>query len=408
MSPGGLNLLYLPPFSIIARFFITALIFLNLEFLFLLYQAFNKEFYLTPSVHVFTLGFMASTMIGALFQMLPVVAGAVIEDPLKKATFVHIGLTLGTLFLVYGLYSFNKVALLGLFFLLISLLYISSLMLYKLLRIKNLRDAPRGFRFALGSFTAGIILATFLVLNLFGFINLNHKYLFDLHMSFMLFGWTATLVASVSFQVIEMFFVTPPYPKFISSYLPKTVFTLLVLKVFLPNFSLIDVFISLIFTIYAFFTIKLLLRRKRKIKDPLISLWYVSMTFLIISCVLFPFRENLFYLFLISFGMFVLSVIMAMMYRIIPFLVWMHLSTKGVPKAPTMFEVIPQKKMWNNFYLHIISIFSLIFLIFKLYFLPPTFFLISSLYFLYNISKGVLVYVKHIKRAQSPSTSNIV
>ena len=409
MSPAGINLLYLPPFSIIARFFITALIFLNLGFLLLLYQSLRGELYLTPTVHVFTLGFMANTMVGALFQMLPVVAGAVIEEPLKKATFVHIGLTSGALLLTYGIYSFSKpFALTGLFLLLSSLFYIASLMLYKLLKIKNLREAPRGFKFALGSFLVGLTLATLLVLNLFGVINLPHGYLFELHMSFMLFGWTATLVASVSFQVIEMFFVTPPYPKFLTSYLPKTVFGLLILKAFFPRFFLIDILISVIFTVYAFFTIKLLLQRKRKIRDPLISLWYVSMAFLIISCILFPLREKLFYPFLISFGVFVLSVIMAMMYRIIPFLVWMHLSTKGVPKAPTMFEVISQREMWNNFYLHVISVLSLIFLTFKLYFIPPILFLISSLYFLYNVSRGVLVYVKHIRRAQSPSTSNMV
>jgi len=399
MSPSGLNLLYLPPFSIIARFFITALLFLNAEFLFLLFQSLQGELYLTPSVHIFTLGFMASTMIGALFQMLPVVAGAVIENSLRKATFVHVGLTLGTIFLVHGIYSFNKsVTLFGLFLLASSLLYIAPLMLYKLIKVKNLRDAPRGFRFALGSLIIGVILATFLVLNLLGILSLNHKYLFDLHMSFMLFGWTATLVASVSFQVIEMFFVTPPYPKFISAYLPISVFLLLMLKLVLPNFALLDFLISLLFVIYAFFTVKLLLQRKRKIKDPLINLWYASMLFLVISCLLFPFREKFFYFFLMAFGLFVLSVIMAMMYRIIPFLVWMHLSTKGIPNAPTMFEVIPQKRMWINFYLHLISILSLIFLIFKLYLLPPIMFLISSLYFLFNITKGVLVYIKRVKR----------
>ncbi|NPB07928.1 MAG: hypothetical protein GXN96_03250 [Aquificae bacterium] len=397
MIPQGLQFLYLPPFSIIARFFLTALAFLNFFSLLLLLQYFLGSFNLSPTVHTFTLGFMAMTMVGALFQMLPVVAGALIEEPLKKATFVHTFLTLGILFLVGGLFFAKPFSsLLGLLFLLVALLYIVPLMLYKLYRIKELRDAPRGFKYALFSFLVGIILGTFLVLNLYGFVSLNHAYLFDNHLSFMLWGWTAVLVASVSFQVIEMFFVTPPYPAWISRNLPRLTLLLLVLKA-LTGFVLFELLLSLLFLVYSYYTVDRLMKRRRAIPDPLVYLWYLSMLFLALSALAYPFREKNLLLFLVLFGIFVLSVIMAMMYRIIPFLVWMHLTTQGVPKAPTMYRVIDQESMWLNFYTHLSFIVSLAFLVSGIPLMTALFLFVNTALFLYFITKGVLVYVKYRK-----------
>jgi len=397
MIPQGLQLLYLPPFSIIARFFLTALVFLNIFSLLLLIQSFLGNFYLSPTVHTFTLGFMAMTMVGALFQMLPVVAGAVIEEPLKKAAFVHTFMTLGVLFLVGGLF-FTKPfsSILGLLLLLSALLYIIPLMLYKLQKIKELRDAPRGFKYALVSFLIGILLGTLLVLNLYGFLSLNHAYLFNNHLSFMLWGWTAVLVASVSFQVIEMFFVTPPYPSWLSRNLPRLTLLLLLLKAF-TGFILFEILLSLTFLVYAYYTVDRLRKRRRAIPDPLVYLWYISMTFLALSSLAYPFRGENLLLFLTFFGIFVLSVIMAMMYRIIPFLVWMHLTTQGVPKAPTMYKVIDQESMWLNFYIHLAFIISLAFLVSGIPLMTALFLLVNSALFLYFITRGILVYVKHRK-----------
>ncbi len=59
-----------------------------------------------PSVlaatHMLTLGFMMEVMLGALIQMLPVVAGANLAKPLLLARIVHGGLTLGVLLLAAG------------------------------------------------------------------------------------------------------------------------------------------------------------------------------------------------------------------------------------------------------------------------------------------------------------------
>ncbi|WP_461829342.1 hypothetical protein [Aquifex sp.] len=395
MIPQGINLLYLPPFSIIGRFFATAVLFGLLEGLFLLYQAISGSFYLFPTVHLFTLGFMTLTMIGALFQMLPVVAGAVIEDPLEKAFVVHLTLSTGAFLLPLGaaLGSF-PLTLLSLLFLLSGVFYIVPIMLKKLFTVKELRDAPRGFRYSLLSFGIAVILGALLVLSLLGLVSTDYSYLLDLHLSFMLFGWTATLVASVSFQVIEMFFVTPPYPKVLTRNLARTTFLLLLLKFLLPKVVIIDTLISLLFVIYAGITIDRLRKRRRKLPDPLIYLWYVGMIFLILSAMFYPLRHGYFYLFILSFGLFVLSVIMSMMYRIIPFLVWMHLMNKGVTNAPTMHQIIEPDNIWTNFYVHLSAIISLVLLLSGEELIPSLFFFVNFLLLAVNIYRGIGTYIK--------------
>jgi len=122
------------------------------------------------------------------------------------------------------------------------------------------------------------------------------------------------------------------------------------------------------------------------------------MVFLILSSLFFPFRDKNLLLFLILFGIFVLSVIMSMMYRIIPFLVWMHLSTQGIQKAPTMFEVIKPKYVRWNFYIHVLSISSLILVPLKVYFIPLIVFTLNFVFFFVNITRGVFVYTMYRKK----------
>ena len=361
----------------------------------MVYEALTGNFVLFPSVHFFTLGFMALTMIGALFQMLPVVAGAVIENPLEKAFITHLLLSFGAFLLPLGaLLGSFPLTLLSLLFLLFGIFYIVPIMLKKLFSVKELRDAPRGFKYALMSFGIAAIFGGLLILHKLGLISVDYSYFLEIHLGFMLYGWTATLVASVSFQVIEMFFVTPPYPKFLTKNLARVVFFLLVLKIFLPKVIIIDLLIGGVFVVYGFTTISRLMNRKRRLPDPLIYLWYMSMLFLIVASLLYPVKYQVFYTFLICFALFVLSVIMSMMYRIIPFLVWMHLINRGVSNPPTMHQVIDPEHIWLNFYVHIASILSLFILIAGNSILPSLFFLINFLILAINIYRGIFTYIK--------------
>jgi len=91
---------------------------------------------------------------------------------------------------------------------------------------------------------------------------------------------------------------------------------------------------------------------------------------------------------------FSISVIFAMVYKIIPFLVWFHLSSQGYMEAPMMHEVIRPKMAKFHLYLHIISISILVA---KVFFNPlePFAYIIwvASFGFLtWNIVKGASKY----------------
>jgi len=127
---GGLSLEQAPPLSVVLRFFITGAGFGVLLGVYLLgstfssVQPFGSTTFNLIVTHLLALGVMASFMLGALFQMLPVIAGVVIKVPTKKAIAVHLFLVMGILF---QLFAFSKN---GSLFYLLSALFLGSGLLY--------------------------------------------------------------------------------------------------------------------------------------------------------------------------------------------------------------------------------------------------------------------------------------
>ncbi len=105
---GGLMLEQAPPIAVVIRFFITGAIFGILLGVFLLVTSFgifdisdySRELIAT---HFLFLGVEASFMIGALFQMLPVLAGVVIRVPNRKSLIVNGLLILGVFIQAIGI-----------------------------------------------------------------------------------------------------------------------------------------------------------------------------------------------------------------------------------------------------------------------------------------------------------------
>ena len=398
----GLNLLFLPPFSIVARFFLTSVFLGLLGALVALYMAISGNFNLPALVHTYTLGFMTMTMLGALFQMLPVVAGAVIENPLSKATFTHTTFLAGILLFIPGLLlSKDSLLYIGLITISVSLLFTVSLMLSKLLRLKSYTPTSLGMKVALALFLLAFFAGVLLLFASRGLLSFDYTYLLELHLGIMLWGWVALLIASVAFRVIEMFFVTPPYPEGFARRFPFAVAGSIALSALSGFHPATKALIYLLFIYFAILTIIRLVKRRRKIPDPLISFWYLGMAFLIGSSVLYPFTLlsfDLFLIYLYLFGTFAQSVILAMMYRIIPFLIWIHLSNKGVKDAPTMHEVIKPRRIWLNFYLHLACIFAFL-LAFAVkhngfWIIASSFYALSFALLLFNLSSGVLTYLR--------------
>ena len=403
-SQGGLSLEQAPPISVVMKFFITASLFGLLLGLYLLASSSglftpNAYAYKVTIIHFLALGVMASFMLGALFQMLPVIAGVVIKMPTKKSMVVHVLLMVGVFL---QLFAFNtSISLLYLFSAIIlgsALLHATTVMIKELLNVQDHSSSSKGMLLSLGSFTIAIFLGIYLLLTLGGYIKGDSfAQVKEAHYSFALFGWVALLIVSVSFQVVEMFYVTPKYPTIMSKYLVTTIAMLLVLKLIALFTSLptvgIDLILALLFIAYGVITLHRLYKRKRPTSDATVWFWRLGMGLLIISMVITALGtissidEGLKMLSYLAFIGFALSIVFAMNYKIVPFLTWFHLSNQGYMEAPMMHDVIHPKKAKIHFYIHVAMLLAWsLFILFN----PPMIDILASL--LVVLSFGWLLY----------------
>jgi len=369
-NQGGLSLEQAPAISVVLKFFITASIFGTLLGLYLFANSIeilpfdNHTIYIT-TIHTLALGVMASFMLGALFQMLPVIAGVVIKVPKTKSMVAHIALVVGLLLQLTAFETSNSWLYLSSAIVLGSgLLHASTLMIKEIIKIKDHSNSSLGMLFAIGSFSIAILFGIYLLLTLGGYIDgeffIQIK---EAHYSFALLGWVTLLIIAISFQVIEMFFITPKFPPLLSRHFASLVFILLILKtatLFMElNSTMINITIALLFTIYASITIYQLSKRKRPTSDATVWFWRLGMGLLILSSlIIITFNiinidEKIEALSYFAFIGFALSIVFAMVYKIVPFLVWFHLSNQGYMEAPMMFDVIHPKKAKIHFKIHI-------------------------------------------------------
>ena len=365
----GLSLDQAPPISVVFRFFFGGSLFGILGGILLaIYQ--NDIF--DPSskgalilTHIFTLGIMLSFMLAALFQMLPVIAGVKLASPIKKANWLQYPLVAGIITLLFAfhfggiswLYLLASVLLGG------PILFIAFIMLEKLLRLSNHSSSSKGITVALISLTALVIAALYLTATLGGFIDgIHYVQIKTAHYSFGLFGWIALLIISISFQVIEMFYVTPAYPNLVSKYLPCGILFLLAISLLLsfwvPDiWTICHLLLVLLLSTYAILTLKRLSQRKRPVSDATVWFWRLGLGSLIISmlCFMFGFFVQTAWIHTLAylwFGAFALSIVFAMFYKIVPFLTWFHLNSQGYFTAPMMHEIIHPKTAKKHFWIH--------------------------------------------------------
>jgi hypothetical protein len=160
-----------------------------------------------------------------------------------------------------------------------------------------------------------------------------------------------------------MFYVTPKYPDIIGKYFTLTIFILLLLKIITLFMrweeATINILLSILFIAYAIITIHRLYKRRRPTSDATVWFWRLGMGLLIVSMIIMI-LNNIFnldieieYFGYFTFATFILSIIFAMVYKIVPFLIWFHLSNQGYLNAPMMHDIIHPKKAKIHFWIYI-------------------------------------------------------
>ena len=378
MRTDRLQLHNMPPLRIPFRFFITAPLFGILSALLLLESGtagWSSRWLpeIMATTHLLTLGFMATVMLGALFQVLPVLSGQTIPGQRWLAPTVHLLLAGGALALAVAFINAEHIWQLAAMILLGSgfSLFLGALGL-RLIRLDTGGgDSIFAIRLAalalLSSLSLGIIM-----LGAYSGIQIPH-YLANsgiVHLRFALLGGVLLLIMGVSYQIIPMFHVTPEYSGHLRKTLPSVIFAALTVLTISTidwlNFAAASALV-LAAGIYALFSFYLFQQRKRKIIDYTVRFWQLGLGCLLLALLGYlieilevarPSAVKELQWGILMIPGFAISIMIGVLYKIAPFLGWLHLQQACVQqpmailKLPTMHDLLPVKRGRIQFWLH--------------------------------------------------------
>ena len=373
-----------PPISVPYRFFLAAPWFGVLAGLLLAWSGGDVLVSRwTPEVlaltHLVGAGFMLQAMSGALFQFIPVTVGGNVWRPRLVANVVHPLLVVAALLLVAGLLFSSPAYLTAA----VPLFLLGTGGLVAAVAVALWRTPATGMtlwsmRMAIGGLAVTVLLGSLLAEALARGLDLPVIDLTNVHLAWALGGWALMLLAGVSYHVVPMFQLTRPYPLwFTRSFGPLLLLLLCawssrllfdddrwVTAIALP--------LLLVFSAYAITTLWLQYTRRRKVDDATSLYFRVSMVsmlgFALAGAVVRLHPEfgddprSIVWLGVLVFDGVFVSAITGMMYKITPFLNWLHLQRLGAPisAVPNMKKMIPADDMTGQLRLHVLALLLLL------------------------------------------------
>lgn len=405
---------YSPPFRIVSKYFISAIVsFLILTFLFLLSYDSIGGHHFQPRIlaltHIATLGWITMIIFGALFQLIPVV----LEVKLYSETLAEIQYwiyTLGVIGLVYCFWFFKMDVIIVISAIVLNV----AMLIFAFNIVATLRTVKQwnltGYYLAAAIFhlvvtaVAGLLLA----INLYSpYIKIDHLQYLNLHAHVAFIGWVSMVIMGVTFKLIPMFTLSHGY-KLLFGKIAFWIVNAGLLGISIVMhyedttiFYYISAFLILVgLGTFLFQTILIVKKRIRKKADIGIKYSYIAYSMMGVATglgvIIAFFDENkimnltLIYGVIIVLG-FVSMLIVGQMYKIVPFLVWYHKysSKVGIEKVPMLKDMFDEKYAEYGFYLMIVSIAGIIlalatrFETLMLYSFLTLF--VSSLIFLFNM-----------------------
>jgi len=317
------------------------------------------------TTHLLLLGCVVMVMMGALAQVLPVLSAGRIAGIERTSVLIRSGLAAGAGSLATALYYHwaSMFAVAGALLLVAFGLFLVPAIRALCRRIgggetvKTIRLAVLCLVVAVGY---GVYLASaHMHPAAFGAFR-SHT---PTHIGFGLVGWMLLLIMAVSFQVLPMFYVAPDYPMWITRGLPPVIVLSLLLELAWLT--------ALAAMIYGATTLLILHRRKRRAPDITVVFWQIGASALVTVAVAHPIWHlrpawlgpgtelTLAVGFVAGF---VLTVVIGMLYKIIPFLVFSHLQRRcllgtiaiadRIAVVPTMQDVLPASRAKTQLVLH--------------------------------------------------------
>ncbi|GAB3256434.1 hypothetical protein [Chitinimonas naiadis] len=298
-------------------------------------------------VHLLAIGMLMPVMVGALFQMMPVLGGVVVPRARHIAPWLALGcltiaISLSRGFLKGEAFGFALAATL----VLAGLCPVAMAIAKAGAGVVPVNASTRVLAVIAWALLMTICLGAALALALGFGVSMPISAILDLHVAWGLGGWIATLIVGVATTVLPMFWQTPRLPDFLAGSLPGVMWLPLVLGAFelgglhLP-WRWLAMACLLLFAIIGLYGV---LRAKRH-HDPAWPLWVCALLSWVCALVLGMTQDYLPTAWpvawwigaLVLVGGCVLPV-NAMLGKIVPFLVWLRLR-KCLParvKVPAM------------------------------------------------------------------------
>lgn len=376
-----LSLEQTPGLSVPLRFFLSAPLFAIAAAVLLLWagpQAMLSRWSpLTLALtHMLTLGFLSMTMIGALLQILPVVAGIEIPGPARSATALHLALAGGTIALAGGFLTGMPLFFQSAVVLLVcGFAWLLAAALRGLWQRQEGGEMLQAIRLAVAALAVTVAMGAAAASAFAWAVGVPLMALTDAHAAWGLGGWLLILVVGVAYQVIPMFQVTPVYPKSLTRWLAPLMFLVLPLWSVAgwpglafpgsPSWMLSAAGVALL-ALFCGFTLRLLAQRKRPQPDATTWFWRTGLASGLACCLVWlagvhagePRSLLIGILMIVGFGV---SIVSGMLYKIVPFLVWHHLQQRliGV-KVPNMRQIISDRTAMLQFRFHLAALLLLL------------------------------------------------
>jgi len=413
MELSGLSVDQAPPISSPLRFYLAAPLFAMVAGFLILFSdsATLMSRYSIDSIaitHALTIGFLGFVMLGSLTQMLPVLAGVVIPkvDLVSKVSFRL--LVIGTLSMVFGLIQDSAIfQTIATIFLGIGFSMMITVISLAVLKVKNFNPTVKAMATSLvfASFTIlmGVfLLSTYIDNDLAEYRNV----VANIHSVWGIFGFAGILIIGVTFQVLPMFYVAPRFKQFCKRrvvwLISAGLFIWLVTSISFEGLTLFGkAWIATFFWAFATTVWIKLGKRRRPITDVTVWYWRSASLFLTLGSFVWIFDEYFKneYVVMVAIllgGGFILSIMMGMLYKIVPFLVWFHLNALGYMTIPTMNEMINKNLSKVQFILFILSLVGFLFAFYMPWMLKisASSFILSMAILQYNVVAPVLIYRK--------------
>ncbi|MFC1603096.1 hypothetical protein ACFL3U_05980 [Pseudomonadota bacterium] len=385
MKQSQLILSQTPSFSVPLRFFMTAPLFgvaAALLMLFLEGSQFASRWSggMLAYTHLLVLGYLAMVMQAALLQVVSVLTGGQPRQVGLLAVVMHVALIAGTLLLALGFLTgvthFMHTAVL---LLVLSFALFIGAVISGLLKSTARRDAGFGIGLALVCLMITVGLGAWLAVghSVQGVVLVRH--LTDIHLGWGLVGWGAILLITVAYAVVPMFQLTPVYPSTIMRYLTPVIVIGLVAwaggDVFnLQLLSLVGRFIVAAgLVLFAVITLWLQSKRKKKSASE-VTLWFwrcamlnlLAVVIIWLAAQVFPeLSKHPVYPLLLGVLVihgFLISAVNGMLYKILPFLTWLHLSIKVTEHKlsrrliPNIRKLLPDNRAHIQFWMHLLML----------------------------------------------------